>query len=660
MLNRLTNPVSIQVLGELDTSQFRTDIQRLKQRIQLDDDARAGWLKDVHEILLQLKGKDERKNKPWKKASNVSIPLTKKLLRRWIPILYNLVAEADPVTYFYAGDAKAAVLAPSCEAFFDWLFKVYMEDSLKEISYLIYNIGAKGTAFLGVHWDYRTEVTTRVVSVDDLFPDGVPTDVNQIVQTLIAHYFVKPIESETQKSLVEAAQQILAGQKFVKLIYTQVVADKPRIRAYEPEDVIVPIDSEATHDADYVCLIHRYSADRLRQMAKDGLLNSDAVEELLAPKQQSEEEEQGTVSPRMADSYQAARDADSGLQTTLDSKLHVVYQVYCRLDYNGDGIGERCVLWLAPERELVLALHQYPYPFNYWPVFRFDFEDVERRPFRSYGIGHMLKDLQKQFNKQYRATADAIDIQLAPVFIRRAASPLMPRTFKWGPGAILDVAVHGELQMLEKTPLNLHEYLQDRAELKAFSEELVGSIDAALAATGRRLERRTAFEVDKVSGVIEQIMSMDASTFQRVMARVYQCIWELWLAFGPNEIYFNVLGEPEPRVFKKAEYQYRFTLVPAGTPGNTNRRYQLSLAMQILQIFAQVAPDVLNRQFLLYYIANLLDRRLAKNIFLPEQQQVLNQFLSQLAGQVAKGEPPEILQRLMQYQQPTGGEEAAT
>jgi len=639
-LNRLTNPVSIQVLGELNYDQFESDVSKLKLRISRDDDSRASWLKDVKEIIEQLNGKDEREHKPWKHASDLSMPLTKKLLRRWIPVLYNLVAGADPVTYFYAGDAKAAVQSPSAEAFFDWLFKVYMDDSLKEIRYLIYNIGAKGVGFLGVHWDYRTEVTTQVIQVEDIWPKGPPPDINSIVGTLIEQYFVKPLRPETQQSLMEAAQRILEGQKFVKLTYTRVVADKPRIRCYRPEDVVVPIDSEATHDADYVCLIHKLLPDRLRQMAQDGILNPEAVEAAIG----------GTPAEdtRQADSYDREHDHDAGLQTELGAEdgPMTVYQVYCRLDINGDGIGERCVLWYAKDKGEVLALHPYPYPFDYWPVFRFDFEDTERGPFRSRGIGHLLKDLQDQYNKQYRATSDAIDIQLAPVFIRRAASPLMPRTFKWGPGAILDVSSVGELQMLEKTPLNLHQYLQDRAELKSFSEELVGSIDAALAATGRRLERRTAFEVDKVSGIIEQITSMDSATFQSVMGRVFQCIWDLWIAFGPNEIYFNVLGEPEPKLFRKGEYQYKFTLVPAGTPGNTNRRYMLAMAMQILEIFMKAGPDLINRHFLLFYIANLLDRRLAKNAFLPQHQQALNSFLQQLAQQVATGNAPEVLQQL--------------
>jgi len=652
MLNRLTNPVSIQVLGELDYSKFEEDVQKLRQRIIRDDDARHTWLEDIKEILNQLDGKDKRERKPWAHASDISMPLTKKLLRRWIPVLYNLIAGAEPVTYFHANDPQASIVAPSAEAFFDWLFKVYMDDSLKEIRYLIYNIGAKGLAFLGVHWDYRTETTTQVIPVDDIWPDGPPNNIQEIVSTLISHYFVKPIKPETQRSILEAARKIMDGQKFVRLTYTQVVADKPRIRAYRPEDVIVPLDSEATHDADYVCLVHKLLPDRLRQMAMDGILNPVAVEDLLVGEEKEKKGENvaARASPtRVVDSQDAERDADKGLQTGLgemDGPI-TVYQIYCRLDINGDGIGERCVMWYAPDYDKVLALHPYPYPFNYWPVFRFDFEDTDRRPFRSRGIGHLLKDIQAQYNKQYRATCDAIDIQLAPVFIRRAASPLMPRTFKWGPGAVLDVSVLGELQMLEKTPLNLHQYLQDRAELKAFGEELVGSIDAALAATGRKLERRTAFEVDKVAGIIEQITFMDSATFQSVMGRVFQCIWDLWIAFGPNEIYFNVVGEAEPRVFNKAEYRYRFTLTPAGTPGNTNRRYMLALAMQVLQLVMQVAPDMANRPFLVYYIANLLDRRLAKNIFLPEQQQALNKFLQGLAQQLTSGEVPELLQEIM-------------
>jgi hypothetical protein len=69
--------------------------------------------------------------------------------------------------------------------------------------------------------------------------------------------------------------------------------------------------------------------------------------------------------------------------------------------------------------------------------------------------------------------------------------------------------------------------------------------------------------------------------------------------------------------------------------------------MQIFQIFSQAAPDLLNREFWLYYISNLIDPRMAKQAFLPASQQQLNAMLAALAQQVAQGELPAAMKALI-------------
>ncbi len=291
-----------------------------------------------------------------------------------------------------------------------------------------------------------------------------------------------------------------------------------------------------------------------------------------------------------------------------------------------------------------LAVHDFPFSFKYWPVFRFDYEKVDRRPHRAQGMGQQLEAIQEQYTKQYRATADAIDIQLAPVFQFRCTSKLQPRSIKWGPGKMVPVAQIGDLAPVEKSPFNLHEYLQDRGELKVFAEELVGSVPGELQATGRKLERRTAFEVQKVSGQVEAMQGMDAAVWQMSMKKVFQCVWEMWLDFGQEEIYYSVLGKPQPKPFKKSEHNYKYQLIPAGTPGNTNRQAQLSRMIDTANAFFQWAPDILNRDFLMTFIAKLIDPRVASQIVLPEAQQRVNQILHDAAAAVAQGQlPPAML-----------------
>lgn len=647
MPNR-ANPLSLEVLGELDFTGRDEKFQDLVERIDRDDQSRAEWVEQCRQISKQLRGDEERKRKPWKHASTLSIPLTKKLLRRWIPTLYNLVAFADPVSHFKASTADAAEKAPTVENWFTWLLKDYMDDTLSEIQYLVHDIGAFGMGYLGVSWDYRTMLNSRVVLVENLFPQGVPTDPDQILQVLQQQYDIP----QPTRELVAAAQKIAAGDKYVRLSYRGPVSDKPRIVRHDPKYVIVPPNSGRTEEAEYVALLYEFNASQLRSMVQDGLFNADAVAAIIekAGSDDGQVKKSRRWDTQYADYAQRELQEDSGVNVVKDDTPIRVYQVYCHIDYNGDGIDERCVLWYSPlgdKGPTILALHPFVFSFKHWPVFRFDYEKVDRRPYLSQGMGKQLKDIQSQYTKQYRATSDAIDVQLAPVFQFRASSHLTPRTFKWGPGRFFPVGQVGDIAPVEKSPLNLHQYLQDRGELKMFAEEMVGSIDAALAATGKQLERRTAFEVQAISGGIEAVQGMDAAIFQETMGKVFQCVWELWLDLGPDKVYYQVTGEPMPRMFRKSEHSYKYQLTPAGTPGNTNRKAVIQDLLLLAQLGPQLYPEGFNRGEIMYRIAKAIDPRIANVVILRPEQQQQHQLLMQAAAQIAQGELPESMKALM-------------
>jgi len=636
-----SNPLSIDVLGELNWDGFEKTFSQLTKRIDKDDSARQEWAGKIQDIERQLRGKEPRNNKPWPHATEISIPLTKKLLRRWLPVIYNLVAYADPVCHFKANDAQAASFNAKVEDFFTWLVRDYMDETLTEVQFLCYDIGAKGMGYLGVGWDYRTELESRVVPVDNIFPQGLPQDLGQIVQALQQQY---EIEQPT-KELLAVAQKIAQGAKFVRISYRKVITDKPQIVRHDPLYVIVPPESGAAHEAEYVCLAHEFTASELRQRALDGFFDKTAVEKLIEAAGKTAEGNEKRRFDQVAGSN-AQRDKQNmaGVSTDRDGKPFKVYQVYCKLDYNGDGIDERCVLWYSPLGAIRLALSPFVFSFPYWPVFRFDYEKVDRRPYLSQGMGEQLQALQSHYTKQFRATDDAIDIQLAPVFQLRSSSKFQPRTIKWGPGKFIPVTEIGDVAPVEKSPFNLYQYVQNRGETKSFAEEMVGSIDAALASTGKSLERRTAFEVQAVSGQIEAVQGMDSAIFQQTMAKVFQCVWQLWMDLGPDVVYYNVVKEPFPQLFRKSEHNYKFQLTPAGTPGNTNRQAELGRTLNIVQILAPTpAGQMLNWQFIAERIAGLLDQRLAKQIILPPPQQQAQGLLQQAAAQLTQGNYDDIL-----------------
>jgi hypothetical protein len=657
------NPISIEVLGELNFDQFEDRYQELRRRIEADDNARQSWQEKARTVEKQLRGETERKNPPWPGACTLAPPLTKKLLRRWVPSVYNLVAEAEPVASFLAGEPQAAIQAPVAEMFFDWLIKVRMDGFLEQVALLANGVGSKGQDYIVCDWDYRTELETRVALTDQLFGQNVPTDITAILQKLVSEYDIQDPAPETQQQLMQAAAKIMQGAKAVKISYRRVIADYPRARWFPTEQVIVPPQSGQPYDAEYVCLMHDMTPDQLRCMARDGILNPQAVEALL----QSVGDNQG-LKPTAAvpnsrvghetygDQLKSERALKAGVNEVEAWHPIRIHQVYCLLDWNGDGTNERVILWYSPaDPNIRLAVHEFPFSFRRWPVVRFNYEMVDSRPYLAQGMGQQLESLQSQYTQQYRATADAIDIQLAPVFKARITSNFVPRNIKWGPGKIIPVNSMEDFAPVEKSPFNLHQYLQDRGEVKMFAEEMAGDISAELAASGPRLERRTATEVQAVAGSTAGIKSMDAALWQLGMARVYQIIWEMWMDLGPREVYFAVVGEKLPDPFRKSEYNYKYQLIPTGTPGNTDRQGQLSRALSAMQILGQFAPQIANWDTAVHYVMRLLEPRMARALVLTKMEQAMQQTLQSAAAMIAQGPLPASLQQFAAPASPGGG-----
>ena len=487
-MSKRGNPVGIEVLGGLDHSQFEEDLSRLGRRVKVDDEdkVRMEWKRTSKEVRELIDGDDKRKQKPWADASETSVPLLKKLLRRWKPSIYNLVAMADPLCSFHAGTPDAADLVPTHEQFFSWLVLRYMDGTLDDLQIMLEHTGGdRGMGYLLCEWDYRTELETRVIVSKNLFPQGLDpeTDPADVAQAIAQLY---ELGEEHREQLFQVAQQLIAGAPYAVVTYQNIVADKPRITSPDPLDVIVPANSEACHEADYVAIRYRLNENDLRKGVADGRFDESAVAALLEKRPAT-----GTEDTHVTGEEEPVNQADDPRFT--------VYRVYCHLDYNGDGIKERCVMWRSFDKDITLALFPYPFSFRYWPIFRFDFEKVSKKPYRSRGIGHLLLEQQKQLNKQVRARADAIDIQLAPVFQQRVTGGNIARSIKWGPGKVIPVQEVGDFAPVQTNPMNLVQYLQAEGEISNSAEQTIGSTINDLQATGRRLERRSATEVQTVA-----------------------------------------------------------------------------------------------------------------------------------------------------------------
>lgn len=602
------NPLSLEVVGSVDSPSVAVQVQNLAQRIEDTDEAQSGWIHKMARLDRLRFGFRKPRNLPWKGASNISIPLIDGIIRRWRPAITGLILDAEPVASFSAQEANDLDPARETEPFFTWLFRVHMTTA-REVVRLVDILASRGHAYVREGWDYETERKVRIVHVKDLFQDvqqflqAAQAEAEEqgrefspevaIVTRLEGEYGLSRKIPEEQQVLLQAALGILEGREYVRLIFRRILKDKPMWRAWDPVNTIAPPDQNP-ETADHFTFIHRMSVDQIQKMVRDGLFEKGPAEELIAKiaKRADDTHNHGGSKPDSArDVILQTRDSLSGIEhsgrrTRLPEAI--IHETFALLDANEDGEFEKVVIWRAPDQNIRLAMFEYPMPFDEWPLTAFAFSQDSDRLHDQRGIPEMVMAFQKLVNAFHNAWVDAATIQLAPMMKVKVTGGHTPEGIQWKPGGLMpftqdpnevgpvvhDLRILGELLRAENTN-------------QAIAENYIGIFDASIRNVNTRNERRTATEVAAIQNVSDSIFGLDSKLFQESMSRSFNKVWKLWMEFGPPEVYFRVEGRPQPVRMRKSEVDLEFDIRASGTPANTQRAILLRNIEQILPIAIQ-------------------------------------------------------------------------
>jgi hypothetical protein len=675
-----SNPIAIEVVGD-QTEQLAPQIEALVRRIEDTDNAQATWARKQVDLLKQRFGKRRKKRVPWKGASNINVPMSDGIIRRWKPGITSLVLDANPVAFFKAMENTDLNPSRLTEPFFTWL----LIDRIKiapELIRLVDTVANHGHGYSREGWDWESDREARVIDVDKIFPDGVgafltdmrrqlasaaqaqagqdplvgqPADAVEgisdevlIARELAAEYDLSMDDEDDQNMLVQAAQGILQGLPFVKITYIKVVKDQPAWRALSPLQTIAPQDGDPEID-DFFVIIHEMDEDKVRRMARDGYFDERKAAELIrrlrdsdkAPREGSNRDggAGGAMARQQAKDFMDRR---AGVNRTGAIRNHrrvgAVWECFCHLDLNGDGLQERAVMWYSPLHKVVLNTHEYVMPFREWPVTLYKFEAHAERPIDSRGIMELLNELQKLVNAYHNARVDASQIVLAPVIQKRSLASDYAQKVQWRPGAVVPVQTVGDIAPVQMDLAILQGLFQEEQTNQAVAENFIGTFDATINSLQQPAERRTAAEVTAITQLAQNVFGLDARVFQISMGRSMKKLWKLWVEFGPEEVFFRVMDEEQPQRLRKSEVDFEYDISPAGTPSSTNKAFLLASMERILQIVIQDQTGRFDLGAILEQYFKLIDYNLAKLVVRTPEQTQAAQVVQQAAG-LSTGNP---------------------
>ena len=661
------NPISVEVLSVLTDEEMSEhvdkEIKNLIQKVERLDRDMVGWLTRQEKLTRLRMGVRTARKGPWKGSSNVSVPLTDGLIRRWRPAIASLILDPDNVASFKAqepGDVDAARIA---EQVFTWLFRVDM-DTTHPLIDLITNIAWRGHAYTRIGWDYRTEREARVILVDHLFPNGLEADIQAlqqqemqeegnvpdphdiVVETIMDEYDLD--QQRDEEAVMEAADKILAGAKAVKIVYRKVLHDRPAWQSIDPINVIVPQDQDP-ETAEIFTMVHRLDEDTIRSMGTDGILLPGRTAAFLEKASNNKSELEDTESGngvREQIRHTMNRRANSDMTDTgADVGRLLLWEIYARVDINGDGEREKVVVWYAPKQKMVLSISDYVYPFDSWPVVYFPFE-AARRPIDNRGVADLVKSFQQIANGFHNARIDAAQIMLAPVLQYRAlGGEDFAKSVEWRPGALIPVQQIGDLAPIPQDLRILSALLVEEQAQQRLAETYVGVFDATLTQMGSSSERRTATEVSAIQSLSGSIFGLDARIFQESFGRSVRKIWDIFMDLGPQEVFVRLMNQEVPIAVRKSEISRGFDITPSGTPSNTNKQLQLNILQQAMQVILGNPLLIQSGRFdftkIIERWLQVIDFNLAREIVRPAEEGALVQQLMQ--GVASTGQDPAAL-----------------
>lgn len=681
------NPLNVLALEQLAPSgAFEDEVKQLHDRIVEDHNARSHWVEKQEKLLRQRRGVRKDKIFPWPGSNNHNWPLTDAIIRRWKPGMVALVLGADPVAYFHPMNPTSVGKAPVAQAYYHWRF-MHMDGVKETCMELADNVAQYGLAYTRQGWEYKTRKSCRILNVAKLFPGGVDAMYQQYSQAidqqtqqvaaavqagqappeamaqippkstmiefveaaLVDQYLLSNEEPLERPQIEKATKDIINGVQQVRFYYQVITADRPAWKALSPLDVVVPPRMQNVADSDRIALNHRLSADDLMKLAVDGHLEMGPVLKVVTSiekRKDSTKEEGAWENFGYYQNITDVKDKADGLDTTasLEDGVANVWEIYAKLDINGDKIKEKVVIWYHPDSKTVMAMYPYPYPFEEWPLARFQFEHLSNRPYESRGVSELAAPFQANVNKLHNARLDAVQITLSPMFQMKATAGEVGRNIKFMPGAIIPVQNMGDIQPLPVDTKPVIQLMQEENYTKGLAEQYIGIFDPSVMAQNA-VERRTATEVEAVMQQTQAVFGQDAALFQEGMRVVHSQLWKLCMEFDRDEVFYRVTGEDIPYSVKKHEIDDEFDIVPAGTPANTSKQLAMARAREAMQIFLQDMTGLVDKYELIKHYFDVLDPNLGKIVLRSKDQAAAIQMVMQAVQSIGKqqGIPPDQL-----------------
>lgn len=618
----MEHPESLKEVNSLKiTDDVKDFIKGISSEVEQAITDRSDW-KDRDDAYFRKRyGIRSKRTHPWPGAANFVMPLIDADINRVKPAYANLI-NVDPIVTFEPFGPEDMEPARKREMLLDYRLKHKMR-FLKPYLLGVDMMLQKGFTIFKVVWKFKSRKYTEFLNIADM-PKNVidalyaPETTDNMLKKIVQDEFKIDMDFEENfNEINRVVEEFRNGEsKFQMSLMEKEFNDAELIVCDPAEDIVVPSDTCDLQDARWIDYKFVLSKNDLKIAMRDGKYHKFSDDDINA---WAGKRDYSTYSDKK---YQTGVNA-----TDMSDELVQLHETCVMYDIDGDGIEEKCIsTWPDSDPSAILRMIELPYDHAHWPYVQVRRELNDPKFYSARGIPALDDDFQTGISTLFNNDINNQTVVSTPYTVYRKGSVKNIRNIKYVPGQAFEVDDMNGFEIRQHVNTSQSTFLNSQRLLKAWANERLGTPAGALSEQnnsegGAQGGRRTAAEVNLISGLAGQNQAIELLTFQIQMAEVYYQIDALYMQFGPRAE-FVMTGETPIRV-ARSEIQGKFNLAPNGTLDNSNPVLRSQKTFSIFQLFRGdpgVKQDEL-RKLLLQDV----DYKLSKRILYTQEEQMQTQ-----------------------------------
>lgn len=478
---------------------------------------------------------------PWDGASDMQVFLVDDAINYKVAQNCMALRRANFVAVPVEGNDIAR--AQTVSSFLKWLIRTQIPNLDREEELLENYKLQKGLAITGQFWEKcreRTLYTLRLEDFQKIYP-GIDLremlSAPELKDTLVA-MLTEQFDISKAKAAAVIRQLLKDGSADVPTVGKEY--SRPVIRAFNlDEDIFVPPWATDMETAPWIFEVRYLTAAQLRSFVFTDNWDSAWVEKAI------ETLKGKWISMAPDRSIEPIQRNQIARYDTVNELIGVVYAHQIMSDE--DGVPGRYVTIFNPnlpaddKQRGFAKFGLNGYAHGEYPFVLHRREYLSRRFHDSRGIPESGKPTQDQIKAHTDARIDASSLGVLPPLLH----PLGRAPTKWGPGARVPERRPNEIHYAERPAYDLNTTVSEETLMARFRE-----MNGIRTKDGDPIEATTKnqFEVDKTL---------------RGWALAYRQTWKNWQQFGPEEVYFRVVGvkKQDPLLMQKGDPREDFDII---------------------------------------------------------------------------------------------------